>query len=261
MRDGAAVTDPVINDGTANYTPGISERRSSTSSFVHSDQLGSMTRLTNSSEGTTDTRQYDAYGMLVSSTGSTATPFGFAGGCGYQSDGDSGLMLLGHRYYDASTGRFITRDPLNQGRNWDVFCSNSPFRFVDPTGLGVWFIGIGFDLEIGIVHVGVSIGVDIDPERHEVQARLKTAGGLGIGLGSSYGISAGYNPGHIPNKAVDARQICVETPLLISGAKPISSSWPPKIEPGWSGSLGPSGGGGAFYDWTNDTPLGGKYRW
>jgi hypothetical protein len=42
LRDGADVTDPVINDGTAYYTPGISERRSSSTKFVHSDQLGSM---------------------------------------------------------------------------------------------------------------------------------------------------------------------------------------------------------------------------
>ena len=30
-----------------------------------------------------------------------AGPFGFAGGYGYQEDADSGLKLLGHRYYDS----------------------------------------------------------------------------------------------------------------------------------------------------------------
>jgi hypothetical protein len=59
-----------------------------------------MTALTNSSQSTTDTRQFDAFGMLVASSGSTQTPFGFGGGHGYQTDTDSGLRLLGHRYYE-----------------------------------------------------------------------------------------------------------------------------------------------------------------
>ena len=135
MRDGADVTDPVINDGTANYTPGISERRSSATKFMHCDRLGSMARLTDSTQATTDTRQYDAFGMLVSSSGSTSTPFGFVAGNGYQTDADSGLMLLGHRYYDPSTGRFLTRDPARAGRNWTSYASNNPLRFIDSTGL------------------------------------------------------------------------------------------------------------------------------
>ena len=53
---------------------------------------------------------------------------------GYQSDGDSGLMLLGHRYYDASTGRFISRDPVGDGGNWYVYCNNNPITFFDYSG-------------------------------------------------------------------------------------------------------------------------------
>ena len=53
--------------------------------------------------------------MLIASTGSNPTPFGFVGGSQYQTDADSGLMLLGHRYYDASIGRFISRDPIYAG--------------------------------------------------------------------------------------------------------------------------------------------------
>jgi YD repeat-containing protein len=35
LRDGAGVTAPVLNDGAANYTPGTSERRSSTTTYYH----------------------------------------------------------------------------------------------------------------------------------------------------------------------------------------------------------------------------------
>jgi len=40
-------------------------------------------------------RTYDAFGLPVSATGSSASVFGFAGGWGYQEDPDSGLKLLG----------------------------------------------------------------------------------------------------------------------------------------------------------------------
>ena len=41
------MTNEVLSDGAANYTPGISERRSSTTKYVHHDRLGSTERLTN----------------------------------------------------------------------------------------------------------------------------------------------------------------------------------------------------------------------
>jgi RHS repeat-associated protein len=134
-RDGTGVTAPVMSDGTANYTPGVSERRSSTSSFVNADRLGSMTHLTDGTQATTDTRQYDAFGLLTSSSGATATPFAFVARSGYQTDSDSGLLLLGHRYYDPSTGRFTSRDPAKDGVNWYMYVRNSPQSSTDPAGL------------------------------------------------------------------------------------------------------------------------------
>jgi len=134
-RDGAHVTAPVISDGSATYTPSISERRSSTTKYYGSDRLGTNALETNSSQAVTATKTYDAFGMPVASTGSSASPFGFAGQHGYQEDADSGLKLLGHRYYDASTGRFLTRDPVKDGRNWYGYCDNNPLTQVDPDGL------------------------------------------------------------------------------------------------------------------------------
>ncbi|MDC7236039.1 MAG: RHS repeat-associated core domain-containing protein [Spirochaetales bacterium] len=39
------------------------------------------------------------------------------------------------RWYDASTGRFISEDPARDGANWHVYVGNNPLRFIDPTGL------------------------------------------------------------------------------------------------------------------------------
>ena len=81
---------------------------------------------------------YDAFGNLVDYSGTWSGQFAYGGAFGYQSDGDSGLMLLGHRYYDASTGRFISRDPVGDGSNWYVYCRNNSVRFADPKGLLIY---------------------------------------------------------------------------------------------------------------------------
>ncbi len=88
-----------------------------------------------SSQSATDGILYDAFGMTVSRTGTTPTPFGFVGGAQYQTDSDSGLMLLGNRYYDSSIGRFITQDPIADGDNWYGYVDNNPLGGIDPLGL------------------------------------------------------------------------------------------------------------------------------
>ena len=135
LCDGTTPASAVLKDGSAIYTPGLSERRGSTSKFYHGDALGSTRGITNSSQAVTDTVLYDAFGMTVSRTGTTPTPFGFVGKGQYQTDNDSGLMLLGHRYYDASVGRFISSDPAKAGDNWYVYCDNNPLQKTDPLGL------------------------------------------------------------------------------------------------------------------------------
>ena len=145
----------MLKDARAVYTPGISERASGTSKFYHADALGSTRGITNGSQTVTDAILYDAFGMTVSRTGSTPTPFGFVGAAQYQSDADSGLQLLGNRLYDPSIGRFISSDPAKAGTSWYCYCGDCPLGKVDPTGLqpNGWAILGGI-----VVGVGVSIG-------------------------------------------------------------------------------------------------------
>jgi RHS repeat-associated protein len=125
----------VVSYGQGTFTPRISEHRGGVSKFLHQDYLGSTKQITGSNQTVTDTRQYDAFGLQTGATGSSPTPFGFAGGWGYQQD-STGLQLLGHRYYDPSTGRFLTRDPIKDGRNWYGYCGNNPVVNIDPSGFG-----------------------------------------------------------------------------------------------------------------------------
>jgi hypothetical protein len=68
-RDGAYVTDPVLSDGSLTHTPGISTRSGSTTTYQHSDWLGSNIRQTDSSEATTNQLRTDAFGMVMSPSG------------------------------------------------------------------------------------------------------------------------------------------------------------------------------------------------
>ncbi len=137
-RDGSGVTAPLISDSGATYTPGVSERRNGVSTFLNAG-LKDVAMQTDNSGNVTATREYDAYGMVIGSTGTWKGPFGYSGSAGYQED-ETGLQLLGHRYYDSSTGRFITRDPNPpSGGTWDFHTtSNSTWT---KTG-GVWFGGL-----------------------------------------------------------------------------------------------------------------------
>jgi len=187
VRDGSYVTDPVLRDGQATYTPGVSERRGGVSTWSHSG-LKNADAQTTSVGAIAATRVYDAFGAELSATGTWKGPFGYAGGFGYQED-SSGLKLLGHRYYDPTTGRFLSRDPIKDGRNWYVYCGNEPTAHADDKGqksfwIGVGAGGIGFK---GSASGSLAIGIDLD----NLHIGVKAEGGAGYGLGTG---AVGYTP-------------------------------------------------------------------
>ena len=77
---------------------------------------------------------FSGFGGVIASAG-TASPFSFGGANGCQTDPDASLVLMGHRYYDPRTGRFISRDPIKDGNNWYAYCDNNPVNLTDPLGL------------------------------------------------------------------------------------------------------------------------------
>ncbi|HZT43929.1 MAG TPA: hypothetical protein VFA07_17315 [Chthonomonadaceae bacterium] len=62
------------------------------------DGLGSERTVTNSSQTVTGTINYDGFGNMVGTTGSSTDPYMFAATSGYRNDGDAGLMHVGARY-------------------------------------------------------------------------------------------------------------------------------------------------------------------
>jgi len=118
----------------------VSLRRSGASRFYHLDALGSADRLTDASQAVTDSYLHKAFGILVTSTGSTVNPFRFAAAYGYYRDSSTGLMQLGVRYYRDAMGRFVSRDPMGPGRGGYAYVGNRCLRLVDPSGRWATFM-------------------------------------------------------------------------------------------------------------------------
>lgn len=79
----------------------------------------------------------DPFGVERSKSPTWRSHQGYIGG---DEDASSGLVHLGAREYDPSTGRFLSADPVLDladpvQMNGYVYCENNPVTFSDPTGL------------------------------------------------------------------------------------------------------------------------------
>jgi RHS repeat-associated protein len=45
-----------------------------------------------------------------------------------------GEIYFNARYYDPTTGRFLSEDPSRKGHSWYSYCNNNPLTYTDPTG-------------------------------------------------------------------------------------------------------------------------------
>jgi RHS repeat-associated protein len=108
-----------------------------TTSFYGYDGFGSVRQLTNLSGTITDTYNYDAFGNLLSSPGPTPNNYLYRG---EQYDPDLGLYYLRARYYNPSTGRFMSRDPedgyinLPKTLHKYLYAAGDPVNGIDPRG-------------------------------------------------------------------------------------------------------------------------------
>ena len=87
--------------------------RSGTTSYFHTDGLGSTTSLSNASGALAQTYTYDSFGKRVTSSGSLTNPFQYTS---RELDSETSLYYFRARYFDPNIGRFISEDPLG----WDV---------------------------------------------------------------------------------------------------------------------------------------------
>jgi RHS repeat-associated protein len=108
------------------------------------DPLNRITKLAYTSAGliytVTDpqsnvtTYRYDSFGNLTASSGSIANRFQYTA---RELDPETGIYFYRARYYDATTGHFLSEDPVGfeGGVNFYPYAENDPVIFSDPFGL------------------------------------------------------------------------------------------------------------------------------
>jgi RHS repeat-associated protein len=105
-------------------------------------QQGDITRIEDVNGNVLATYEYDAWGKVISSSGSLAeiNPLRYRG---YYYDTETGFYYLQSRYYDPVVSRFINADRYAStgdallGYNMFAYCSNNPVNYSDPSGEAV----------------------------------------------------------------------------------------------------------------------------
>jgi RHS repeat-associated protein len=111
--------------------------------FAAYDGNGNVSALVNAADGTLAARyDYTAFGERALTAGPAAllNPFRFS--TKYE-DAESGLLYYGFRYYNPNTGRWPSRDPIEEqgGNNLYAMLNNNPVNNLDYLGLD--FIAVG----------------------------------------------------------------------------------------------------------------------
>ena len=129
--------------------------------YFHYDQVGTLKAVSDSSLNVIKEISYDTYGNILSETNpSFKVPFGFAGGL---YDQDTKLTRFGYRDYDAYTGKWTAKDPIDFGggdSNLYGYVLGDPVNFVDPDGRIAWIPIILFGSGLYLAYDFITDGAD-----------------------------------------------------------------------------------------------------
>ncbi len=125
---------------------------------------GDVVAILNSSGVSVVEYTYDAWGRLLSATGSMSGTLGLHNPLryrGYVYDRETGLYYLQSRYYNPAICRFISADSLIApgtavGVNQFVYCCNNPVSYSDPTGHWLETVFDLFSLGVSVVDVVIN---------------------------------------------------------------------------------------------------------
>jgi RHS repeat-associated protein len=141
LHDGLLPVVEMDNSGSATATNSfgafglVSRRTGSSTVFYSFDSEGNMAQRSNAAGSILSNHFLDSHGAVRS--GTLSEPFGYKAQFGYYTDSETGLQLLTYRYFDSSSGRFLTPDPIGYdgGINLYGYVDNNVVNSVDPLGL------------------------------------------------------------------------------------------------------------------------------
>jgi RHS repeat-associated protein len=79
-------------------------------------------------------KSYDAWGGIRVGNFNPEYKGRYCANLGHTQDDESSLIYMRARYYEPSSGRFMSEDPKHDGSNWYVYAKNKPISGIDPSG-------------------------------------------------------------------------------------------------------------------------------
>ena len=116
--------------GTGEVDSPLEMTRGSSPYYYLQDLQGSVTRLTNAAGSSVASYAYDAFGVPGGPQSTIANPFTYAG---REYDSKSGLYYNRARFYEPTTGSFLSADPVSSGQPY-AYAAGDPVDYSDPSG-------------------------------------------------------------------------------------------------------------------------------
>jgi len=153
-----------------------------TYSYYHYDYRGSTTAITNEAQNVTHSYSYDPFGKVLAKTEADANPFQYVGQHGVQYESPT-LTFMRARYYDPTTGRFVSEDPVWH-LNLYPYADNNPVMKFDPDGR------LAVQIFTGTLSASISVILNWEDIKDDPAKIAGTAaGGFVNGFVSSYGLN------------------------------------------------------------------------
>ncbi|MBQ9130893.1 MAG: RHS repeat-associated core domain-containing protein [Clostridia bacterium] len=162
VLDGSTILkETIVTAGNTTHTlyyyydeSGISGLEYNGTKYTYVKNLqGDVIGIINANGVTVVEYKYDAWGNVLSVSGSMASTLGATNPFryrGYYYDTESGWYYLNSRYYDPQVGRFLNADGIVganggiMGYNMFAYCSNNPVIYVDPCGTSASAVAYGW---------------------------------------------------------------------------------------------------------------------
>jgi RHS repeat-associated protein len=101
---------------------------------AHGNMIATLARAGGNTCTIANKRGYDAWGAIRIGAVSGDPKNRYCASLGHQNDDESGLIYMRKRYYEPSSGRFVSEDPKRNSYNWFTYASCNPVNLSDNDG-------------------------------------------------------------------------------------------------------------------------------